>query len=80
MSSECARKTLEDITSFNPNGLLLPIILYADVISIGMNGNGNVTPVIMTLGWYSKELFKHDYGKWLLVRLKNKLIFPKKNH
>jgi hypothetical protein len=66
MSSEWARKTLEDIQSFDPNGLLLPIILYADGVSIGMNGKANVTPVMMTLGWYSKELFKQDYGKMVI--------------
>ena len=66
MSSEWARKTLEDIQIFDPNGLLLPIILYADGVSIGMNGKANVTPVMMTLGWYSKELFKQDYGKMVI--------------
>jgi len=29
---------IEDIKKVNPNGLLLPIILYADEVSIGMNG------------------------------------------
>ena len=66
MSSEWARKTLEDIQSFDPNSLLLPIILYADGVSIGMNGKANVTPAMMTLGWYSKELFKKDYGKMVI--------------
>jgi len=28
-----------------------------------MNGKANYTSVMMTLGWYSKELFKQDYGK-----------------
>jgi len=50
MSSEWARKTLEDIKRIDPNGLLLPIILYADEVSIGMNGKANVSPVMMTLG------------------------------
>jgi len=40
--------------------------LYADGVSIGMNGKANVTPVMMTLGRYSKELFKQDYGKMVI--------------
>jgi len=28
-----------------------------------MNGKANVTPAMMTLGWYPKELYKQDYGK-----------------
>jgi len=63
LSKEWARKNLDDIRKINPNGLLLPIILYADGVSIGMNGNANVTPAMMTLGWYSKELYKQNYGK-----------------
>ena len=66
MSSEWARKTLEDIRKIDPNGLLVPIILYADGVSIGMNGNANVTPVMLTLGWYSKDLFKQDHGKMVI--------------
>ncbi len=50
MSSEWARKNLEDIRKTDPNGLLLPIILYADGVSIGMNGKANVAPAMMTLG------------------------------
>ena len=34
MSSEWARKTLEDILKIDPNGLLLPMILYANGVSI----------------------------------------------
>jgi len=49
---------LEDIQSVDPNGLILPIILYADRVSIGMNGKANIIPVMITLVWYSKELFK----------------------
>ena len=63
MSSEWARKTLEDIRKIDPNGLLVPISLYADGVSIGMNGKANLIPVMMTLGWYSRELFKQD-GYW----------------
>jgi hypothetical protein len=66
MSSEWARKTLEDIRKIDPNGLLVPISLYADGVSIGMNGKANLIPVMMTLGWYSRELFKQDYGKMVI--------------
>jgi len=31
-----------------------------------MNGKANVTPAMMTLGWYSKKLYKHDYGKMVI--------------
>ena len=31
-----------------------------------MNNKANVIPVMMTLGWYSKELFKQDYGKMVI--------------
>jgi len=65
ISSEWARKTLEDIKRIDHYDLLLTIISYAaDGVSIGMNGKGIVTPVMMTLGWYSKELFK-QYVYWL---------------
>jgi len=66
MSSEWARKTLDDIHKFDTNGLLLPISLYADGVSIGMSGKANLIPVMMTLGWYSKELFNQDYGKMVI--------------
>jgi len=66
MLSEWARKTLEDIKKIDLNVLLLPIILYDDGVSIGMNGKANVTPPMMTLGWYSKELFKQDYEKTVI--------------
>ena len=66
MSSEWARVNVEAIKKIDLNGLLLPIIFYADGVSIGMNGKANVTPVMMTLGWYSKELFKQDYGKMVI--------------
>ena len=66
MSSEWARKNLEDIRKIDPNGLLLPIFLYADGVTIGMNGKANLIPVMMTLGWYSNELWKQDYGKMVI--------------
>ena len=66
MSSEWARKTLEEIREIDPNGLLLPLLFYADGVSIGMNGKANVTPVMMTLGWYSEELFKQDISKMVI--------------
>ncbi len=66
MSSEWAHKTLEEIQKIDPNGLLLPILFYADGVSIGMNGKANVTPVMMTLGWYSEELFKQDISKMVI--------------
>ena len=66
MSSEWARKTYDDIRKSDPKGLLVPISLYADGVSIGMNGKANLIPVMMTLGWYSKELFKQDYGKMVI--------------
>jgi len=31
-----------------------------------MNGKANVTPVMMTLGWYSDELFKQDISKMVI--------------
>jgi hypothetical protein len=66
MSSEWAHKTLEEIHKIDPKGLLLPILFYADGVSIGMNGKANVTPVMMTLGWYSEELFKQDISKMVI--------------
>jgi len=51
MSTEWARKTLEYIKKIDPNGLLLPRILYADGVNIDMNGmigKANVTPVMRT--------------------------------
>jgi len=66
VSSEWARKTLENIKRIDQNGLLLPITMYADGVSIGINGKANLTSVMMTLGWYSKELFKQDYGKMVI--------------
>jgi len=72
MSSEWAQKTLVDIRKIHPNGLLLPISLYADGLSIGMNGKANLIPVIIALGWYSKELFNQDYGK-MVIRYLDKL-------
>jgi len=66
ISSEWARKKLEDIRKTDSNGLLLPIILYADIVSIGMNGKANVAPAMLTLGWYSKEFYKQDYGKMVI--------------
>ena len=66
MSSEWARKTSDDIKKSDPKGLLVPISLYADGVSVGMNGQANLIPVMMTLGWYSKELFKQDYGKMVI--------------
>ena len=50
MSSEWARKNLEDIRKTDSNGLFLTIILYADGVSIDMNEKTNVTPVMTTLG------------------------------
>jgi len=66
MSSEWARKNLEDIRKTDPNGLSLLIILYVDGVRISMNGKANVTPAMMTLGWYSKELYIQDYGKMVI--------------
>jgi len=66
MSSAWAHKTLEEIHKIDPKGLLLPILFYADGVSIGMNGKANVTPVMMTLGWYSEELFKQDISKMVI--------------
>jgi len=51
MSSEWSHKTIEEIQEIDPNGLLLPILFYADGVSIGMNGKANVVPVMMNLGW-----------------------------
>ena len=66
MSSEWARKTLQDIRKSDPNGLLLPISLYADGVTIGMNGKANLIPVMMTLGWYSNKLFNQNCGKMVI--------------
>jgi len=66
MYSEWTRKNLEDIRKKLPNRLLLPIILHADGVSIGMNKKANATPAMLNLGWYSKELYKQDYGKMVI--------------
>ena len=66
MTSEWAHQSLLAIREIDPNGLLLPLLFYADGVSIGMNGKANVTPVMMTLGWYSKELFKQDISKMVI--------------
>jgi len=50
MSSGWVHKTLEEIQEIDSNGLLLPILFFADGVSIGINGKVNVTPVMMTLG------------------------------
>jgi len=44
----------------------LSFLFYADGVSIGMNGKANVTPVMMTLEWYSKELFKQDISTMVI--------------
>jgi len=49
MSSKWVRKNLEVIRKTDHNELLLPIILYTDGVSIGMNGKANVTSLMMTL-------------------------------
>jgi len=60
MTSEWAHKIFEDFHKIDQKGLILPILFYADGVSIGINGKANVTPVMTTLGWYSEELFKQD--------------------
>jgi hypothetical protein len=66
MTSHWAHLTLADIQKIDPTGLLLPILLYADGVTIGMNGKANLIPVMMTLGWYSRELFKKDFSKMII--------------
>jgi len=82
-SFEWARKSLQDIRKIDHIKLLLPIILYDDGVSIGMNGKVNVTPAMMSLGWYSKELYKQDYGNMyigFINRLTNILEEELTNH
>ena len=66
MTSEWAHKTQASIKEINTNGILLPILLYCDGVTIGMNGKATVTPVMCTLGWYSQELFKQPISKMVI--------------
>ena len=66
MSSEWAKKTQEDIQEKDPNGILLPIILYSDGVALGQHMDTSLCPVMGTLGWYSKKLFQKDISKFVI--------------
>ena len=66
MSSEWAKKTQGDIQENDPNGILLPIILYSDGVALGQHMDTSFCLVMGTLGWYSKKKFQKDISNLLL--------------
>ena len=50
MSSDWAKEAQAEIHKIDPNGILLPIILYSDGVALGQHMNTYLCPVMDTLG------------------------------
>jgi hypothetical protein len=66
MSSEWAREALDEIRKKDPEGMLLPLLLYWDGVALGQHMDTLVCPVMGTLGWYSKTLYQKDVSKFVI--------------
>ena len=66
MSSDWAKAAQAEIHLLDPNGILLPIILYSDGVALGQHMDTYLCPVMGTLGWYSKKLFQKDLSKFVI--------------
>ena len=64
MSSPWALKTQRKINSIDPEGILIPIILYEDGITVDSAGVRNVDSIVLTLGNYSRDAFTRDLSKF----------------
>jgi hypothetical protein len=64
MSSPWALKTQRKINSIDPAGILIPIILYEDGITVDSAGVRNVDSIVLTLGNYSRDAFTRDLSKF----------------
>ena len=66
MSSPWAIKSKVEIDRTDPEGILIPIILYEDGITVDSAGVRNVDSIVLTLGNYSKNARNRDISKFHL--------------
>jgi len=64
MSSSWATKSIEKIKKIDSNGILIPIILYEDGITVDSAGVRNIDSIVLTLGNYSKKARYRDISKF----------------
>ena len=64
MSSSWALKSFQKIKEIDPNGILIPIIIYEDGITVDSAGVRSVDSIVLTLGNYSKEARYRDMSKF----------------
>ena len=72
MTSSWCEMSEREILLKDPDGNILPIILYADGVSVSdSHVNNKITPVICTIGNFSDELQNQSFAKSVLSYLPN---------
>ena len=77
MTSTWAKNTEGDIRRKNPNGHLMPLIIYTDGVQVGSSVHNKITPIILSLGNFSDKLIQKDIAKRVIAYLPNLRCYSK---
>lgn len=77
MTSKWANKTENMVKAKDPQGHLMPLIIYTDGVQVGSSVHNKITPVIITLGNFSDTLLQKDISKRVIAYLPNFRCYSK---
>lgn len=71
MTSTWCEESEKLVHDKDPDGHLMPLILYTDGVQVSTHARNKITPVMVTLGNFSDELLQKDCSKRVIAYLPN---------